>query len=189
MRQRIGTFFLILLFVQLAGIGCKKQASDSDNVRSALYSEAASIRPGQPFWVGAFFKIKPGWHIYWKDPGDSGMATEVQWKLPDGFGSGPIHWPNPEKFQDSAGVTYGYKHEVLLMAEILPPANLKPGRKAKISARIRWLECREICVPGKADLTLTLPVQSGSASLNSDFTELFARSRSKISQPKQEVHP
>jgi thiol:disulfide interchange protein DsbD len=133
----------------------------SRHVQASLVAEHQSIRPGEPFWVGLRLKMEPGWHTYWKNPGDSGLPTRIKWTLPDGFEAGPIDWPYPEPFSQGPVTSYGYEHEVLLPVAITPPASLLPGRPVTLAARVDWLECQEACLPGRADLSLTLPVTPG----------------------------
>ena len=124
-----------------------------------LISEPKPIEPGRPFTVGLRFQPKPGWHIYWKNPGDSGMASSVQWKLPPGYTAGPLQFPLPEKILLSPLISYGYELETLLLAEITPPAGQPLPPKFQIGVDLDWLVCKEICLPGKASLNLNVSSQ------------------------------
>ena len=62
----------------------------TDNVRAELLADVAAVKPGEPFWVGLRQTIRPKWHTYWKNPGDSGLPTEITWKLPEGAKADPI---------------------------------------------------------------------------------------------------
>src|SRR4051812_25492822 len=73
-------------------------------VAATLLCDRASIERGKPFDVGVLFKIKPGWHVYWKNPGDSGIATSVDFKLPDGFTVGELQFPVPERIDAPGGI-------------------------------------------------------------------------------------
>ena len=128
-------------------------------VEVALVSEADSIRPGQPFRVGLRLKMAPGWHTYWKNPGDAGLPTKLTWTLPEGFTAGPIQWPRPERISLPPLMSYGYNDEVLLPVEITPSGLARPGARAP-GGEADWLECKETCLPGKAELELTLPVEA-----------------------------
>jgi len=133
----------------------------SRHVQASLVAEHESIRAGEPFWVGLRLKMEPGWHTYWKNPGDAGLPTRVKWTLPEGFEAGPIDWPYPRPFSQGPVTSYGYEDEVLLPVPISPPPSLTPGKPVTLAARVDWLECQEACVPGRADLSLTLPVTAG----------------------------
>ena len=142
-----------------------------------LIAEPKPIEHGQPFTVGLRFRPEPGWHIYWQNPGDSGMAPSVQWKLPPGYTAGPLQFPLPEKILVPPLVSYGYELETLLLAEITPPAGQPLPPKVQIGADLDWLVCKEICLPGKASLTLTLSTQPKD---NIDLQGLFDEIRREM---------
>src|SRR5689334_17387874 len=89
-----------------------------------LISEARSMQPGSPFTVGLHFKLEPGWHIYWKNPGDSGQPPRIQWDLPGGITAGSIEWPTPKKLPVGPLLDYGYEDDVLLPITLQVPAGL-----------------------------------------------------------------
>ena len=168
-------------------------------VKPELLADTSAIVPGKPFTVGLLLRMAPGWHTYWKFPGDAGLPTELKWKLPPGWKISEIQWPIPLKTIDPGDIqTYGYVDEVLLMQEITPPnvvagigdagnvarADHEPGSSipattVKLSADANWLVCEKICIPGSATLQLELPVSATSQPAN---TELFARYRRLLPQ-------
>jgi DsbC/DsbD-like thiol-disulfide interchange protein len=150
------------------------------HVQARLISENRSIKPGLRFWVAVWLKMDDGWHTYWKNPGDSGLPTSVEWVLPEGFIAGDIHWPYPHKFETSGLVNFGYEGEVFLLTEIKPPASLRAGTIAHLSAGVDWLVCREECIPGHAELTLELPVMEKNPELDAKWTEHFKNTRKKL---------
>jgi len=102
-----------------------------------------------------------GWHIYWKNAGDAGLATSVSWKMPAEFKAGKILWPTPQTIALPSVTDFGYENETLLMVPVKVPENLKPGETFKFAAKVQWLVCNEICVPGEADLQLEIPMATG----------------------------
>ena len=134
------------------------QAPAGRHVKASLVAEAAAVRPGQPLTVGVRLEMEKGWHTYWRNPGDSGLPTRVTWDLPAGFAAGEIRWPYPARFRTGPLVSYGYEDEVLLPVEIRVPATLAAS-EVRIAARVDWLECQEACLPGRADVSLILPVK------------------------------
>jgi thiol:disulfide interchange protein DsbD len=142
-----------------------------------LIAEPKPIEPGKPFTVGLRFRPEPGWHIYWKNPGDSGMAPTVQWKLPEGYTAGSLQFPVPEKILAPPLVTYGYEMETLILAEITPPAGQPLPTKIKIGADLDWLVCKEICLPGKASLDFNVSSQPKD---NIDLQGLFDEIRREM---------
>lgn len=130
------------------------------HVEAELVSEVKSIQPGQSFFVALRLKMEEGWHTYYKDPGDSGLPTKIQWTFPEGFQAGEILWPRPEKIEIPPIVDYGYHNEVFLLTQIKAPKNLPVGKEAILNAKASWLACKDICIPGEANLTLQLPVEN-----------------------------
>jgi thiol:disulfide interchange protein len=143
-------------------------------VKAELLANTGAIVPGKPFTVGLLLRMVPHWHTYWKFSGDAGIPTEIKWQLPPGWKVGEIQWPIPSKLKDPGDIeTYGYENEVLLMQEITPPAKID-NPSAKLSAQATWLVCEKLCIPGSANLELTLPRSTSNEPANS---ELFARFR------------
>ncbi len=123
-----------------------------DLVKAGLVAEAASIAPGATLWVDLRLEVKPGWHVYWQNPGDSGLPTTIDWKLPPGFSAGHILWPVPEHFVQNGIGNYGYAGTVDLLVPIAAPKELAAGQTAVLDAEASWLACADICIPGGAKL-------------------------------------
>ncbi|MCJ2036915.1 protein-disulfide reductase DsbD family protein [Methylobacterium sp. J-068] len=130
----------------------------TDLLKASLVGEPSAIRPGAPFTVAIRMVMRPNWHVYWRNPGDSGLAPEVAWTLPAGFSAGPIQWPAPSRIPVAHLMNFGYEGETVLLTEITPPASLGSGKPATLQAKLTYLVCERECVPGSADLRLTLPV-------------------------------
>lgn len=156
-----------------------------DLVQASLLAEPAAIQPGEPFTVGIRMVMKPHWHVYWRNPGDSGLAPEIAWTLPSGFAAGPIAWPTPERIPVAHLVNYGYEGETVLLVAVTPPATLAPGRPVTLTAKLTYLVCERECVPGSADLRLTLPVAAAGTSVGAkpENRALFAAARESLPLP------
>jgi thiol:disulfide interchange protein len=122
-----------------------------------LILSADPARPGDTVWAGVEMKMEPGWHTYWKNPGDAGMATKIEWQLPPGVSAGDIQWPLPEKLPPLEVTTYGYNDEVVLLVPLKLAADLKPG-PLELKAKVSWLECKEACLPGSDSVEATLNI-------------------------------
>jgi thiol:disulfide interchange protein len=144
-----------------------------EHVVAELVSEVSAVVPGQPFWVALKLVHDEHWHTYWINDGDSGLPTKIRWELPEGFSAGPIVWPYPERIPMPPLVSFGYEGETWLLTEITPPAELQ-GTEVVLNANVSWLMCKEVCLPGKAKLALTLPVGER-ADVNPDFAAARAR--------------
>ena len=137
------------------------RAATPSHVKASLVAADTSVKPGQPITVALKFIHDPHWHTYWLNPG-TGLATSLKWKLPPGWTAGEIQWPAPNVLKDKGGnvVGTGYEGELYLPVTLTPPANLAPGTPVTLEAAADWLMCEEICVPGSAKVSLTLPVSA-----------------------------
>ncbi|HEV2207486.1 MAG TPA: protein-disulfide reductase DsbD domain-containing protein [Verrucomicrobiae bacterium] len=127
------------------------------HTQARLLLAQTAAHPGQTVMAGIELHMDPGWHTYWKNPGDSGMATDVQWQLPPGFKAGPLEWPAPEKLPDPSLTTYIYQGTIMLLAPITVPADLPPG-PVQVKASVSWLECQVSCVPGQMDVQASFDI-------------------------------
>ncbi len=144
-------------------------------VTAELVAAQSSIQPGKSFLVALKLTHDTHWHSYWINPG-TGYPTSLKWKLPAGFTAGPILWPTPHVVQDKRGriTGHGYEGEVFLFVELTAPASLKPGEDVTLRATADWLMCEDVCMPGRAELELTLPVGAGSAATNPALVQAYA---------------
>jgi DsbC/DsbD-like thiol-disulfide interchange protein len=162
-----------------------QQASPQSHAKLELIAEEDSFRPGHTLWVGLHFELDDGWHIYWRNPGDSGEPPRIEWNLPAGFEAGAIRWPAPKRLGSGSVVDYGYEGQVLLMAPLRITASVKAASPVTIGASVRYLVCREICIPGKAVVTLAIPpaAKDFSRAHFSQWRELFAQTRGDWPRP------
>ena len=150
----------------------------TENVRAELLSEVAQVNPGEPFWVALRQTIRPKWHTYWKNPGDSGLPTEIAWKLPDGAKAEPIVWPTPKLENVSGVINYGYSDDVLLLVRITPPADA--AGPLTIAADANWLVCEDVCIPEEGKFALTLPVGPTATPASAATRALFDKTRREV---------
>jgi DsbC/DsbD-like thiol-disulfide interchange protein len=155
------------------------QLRAQQHLKVELISEQSPSPPGQPLWVGLLFRLEPGWHIYWQNPGDSGEPPKVQWELPAGFVAGSIRWPQPIRLGGGSVVDYGYEGQVLLMAPIQGPSSRNATSLPSLSADVKYIVCRDVCIPGKAHLTLSGPA-GGDWAL---WRALFEQTRAQLPKP------
>jgi thiol:disulfide interchange protein/DsbC/DsbD-like thiol-disulfide interchange protein len=144
-------------------------------VTASLVSDTSAIVPGKPFEVGVLLEMAPGWHTYWEYPGDAGLPTSIAWTLPDGFVAGPIQWPLPHRVIEPGDIeVYAYKDKVLLLTAIVPPTDITE-RTVTLRAKVDWLVCEQICIPGSADLELSLPLDRQAVPANEELFSAFRR--------------
>jgi DsbC/DsbD-like thiol-disulfide interchange protein len=140
-------------------------------------NENTTTQAHKSFWVGLLFRLDPGWHIYWRNPGDAGEPPRVQWELPPGFVSGPILWPQPVRLGTGSVVDYGYENQVLLMASVEAPATPAASSTQEIGADVKYIVCREMCIPGMAHVALSSPA---SPQQSSAWRQLFEQTTAQI---------
>ena len=118
---------------------------------------SVGVVPGKTFQVAVHMKMAPGWHSYYLNPGESGMATKIEWRLPPGFTAGPIRWPVPTRIVVGGVAGNVYENDAWLVTDITPPKSWWPTQRLEvIVAKVSWLLCREACVPQKSSLSITI---------------------------------
>ncbi|MCE5318201.1 MAG: thioredoxin family protein [Parachlamydia sp.] len=154
-------------------------SANEDPLRIALISEEETVQPGRPFWMALRLQIDDHWHAYWKNPGDSGMPTAVEWELPPGVTAGAIQWPYPQRFDLDSLIGYGYEGETWLLVEMTPSAAIT--REMTIKAHVRSLVCSDsACLPIESDLALQIPVAKEAPVPRKEWTVAFEQARAKL---------
>lgn len=128
----------------------------------------------EPVTVGIRFVLEPGWYLYWKNPGDSGLPPDVQWELPEGWKASALRFPVPTKFDHDGLISYGYKNEVVFLA------TLTPGREplTSLKASLDWLVCKESCLRGSA------VVEATAGSMKRESEQALADARKALPLPQ-----
>lgn len=146
----------------------------------SLISEHQSFVPGKKHWIGIYAKLKPGWHLYWKNPGDSGLPISVKWNSDINFEISKLHWPTPVRISTPPLASYGYEKEVLYLFNLTLPKHTSSSN-FKLNASIEWLICKEICLPESFKLTLKRNIAKNT-SLNASTQALFKRYKDLLPQ-------
>jgi thiol:disulfide interchange protein DsbD len=174
---------LACAIIVLAALSTPGAPAAEPRVRIELVSEAASIRPGGAIWVGLRQRIRPGWHTYWINPGDSGEPTAIEWTLPAGFRAGAIEWPQPERIPVGPAMSFGYSGEVVLPVRITAPAGLAAGSRVTLRGQASWLVCEKTCIPEEAPFALALAVGDEKPSPDPRGAALIAQARAAVPTP------
>lgn len=156
--------FLCLLVMTAPSQALAQSRSDiveQPHLNAKLMSEQAQVAAGSSFWVAVKLMPEAGWHTYWMNPGDSGLATQIQWQLPDGATVGPILWPIAEKYRIGPLANYGFEGDTYLLQKITLTDDFS-AQQLSLANRVDWLVCEEYCIPGHAEFELTLPIASDS---------------------------
>lgn len=154
--------FLLAALLPLAALAAGPVVT-TPQVRAELVAHAPEgVAPGKPLWLGLQIDHQPHWHTYWKNPGDSGLPTTMEWSLPAGLKAGDIDWPTPRKLPIGPLMNYGYEGRLLLPVPVQVDA-APAGGTLSLRLKAEWLVCKDVCIPESGDFTLELPTQAATA--------------------------
>ncbi|MDJ0387589.1 protein-disulfide reductase DsbD family protein [Roseomonas sp. E05] len=152
--------FLAILSLAAPALALESAPVRSERARMSLAAELDAVAPGQPFRLGLRQVLAPGWHTYWRNPGDAGAPPEISFTAPEGTRTTGFDWPAPQRIPFGPLVNYGYEGSVLLPLTVTPPASLKPGEVFTLEAEANWLVCEQVCVPEEGSFRLDFPVEA-----------------------------
>ena len=154
-----------------------KHVVTTPRVRAELVANAPDgIQPGQAIELGLLIEHQPEWHTYWKNPGDSGLATQLDWQLPPSWDAGEIAWPTPHPIRIGNLVNYGYEGKVLLPVKVQVPTTFAASNgNATVQLQATWLVCRVECIPESGQFSLSIPVNSSTGMFAADFAQAHAQ--------------
>jgi len=181
-------WFVLLLMVGLiallpAGVGrAQVPQTGWTAIQVRLVSESAAVAPGQIVTLALMMEPSEDWHGYWKNPGDSGMETQIAWELPEGLVTGAVRYPVPDRLIVSGLMNYVYEGDYALLIDVRVPEDIAPGTSLPIRARVDYLACTaEICVPESASVALDLEV--GATANAAANRAMFDRFRQALPRP------
>lgn len=131
-----------------------------------LHATTDGVAPGGETTLLVRFAIAPEWHLYWKNPGDSGLAPELVWSLPEGWSAGEPTWPAPAVLESASGDSFVYETELWLAVPLRAPVDAPLGAEAAVFLHASWLACRESCVAGEGRASLRLAVEADPSPLS-----------------------
>ena len=162
----------------------------TEQVRAELQAWAPEgVEAGKPVWLGLQLAHQPGWHTYWKNSGDSGLPTQLEWSLPAGVTAGDIAWPTPQKFPLGNLANYGYGDTVLLPVALTVAPGFKGSAAAQLDIKLKatWLTCKEVCIPQDGEFSLSIPVKGATAMHGNAFQATFAATPKPLPSGSSEV--
>ena len=172
--------FRILVWACSLGVVPELSAASKTTARLVLSAEAA--RPGDTILAGVELRMEPKWHTYWRNGGDSGTPTTIDWLLPKGVSAGDVQWPVPEKLTAAELTTYIYHDTVMLLVPLKVADNLAQG-SVELKAKVSWLECEEVCLPGAGEVTARLTIGSETKSSTDAASIQEAQKRLPLHEP------
>ncbi len=171
--------FLLLLTLLVSLPALAQEPPQESHVQVRLLANADAAVPGQTVTLGVQQLIVPGWHTYWRNPGDSGEAMNVKWALPSGYQPTDLLWPAPRRVPYGPLMNFGYTDEAVMLTDLAIPANAPIGQTLALRANVNVLVCDEICIPETQAIALDLPIRASSSPANA---ELFAGAARKLPQ-------
>ncbi len=154
---------LLLLPLLLLGAPASAQPGGR-HMNVALTAETRSVRPGETVTLAFVMRPQPGWHGYWRNPGDAGAEPRVTWRLPDGWRAEPLQYPVPDRLLVAGLMNYVYERDYALLATVRVPPSAEPGATVPIDARLDYLVCtNEVCVPEEATVSTELGIAAAAA--------------------------
>jgi thiol:disulfide interchange protein/DsbC/DsbD-like thiol-disulfide interchange protein len=185
-------FLSFILFGLLCGVSSAGNLAEhlgtgnvvtTSRVRAELMAYAPEgVQAGKPLWLGLQLQHQPGWHTYWKNPGDSGLPTQLNWTLPAGVVAGEMAWPTPKKIPVANLANYGYEGTVLLPVPVTVTSSFQAaGADITVLLKAHWLVCKTECIPEEGEFNLKLPVQGSTALARPLFDA------AQLNQPKAHV--
>jgi thiol:disulfide interchange protein len=161
---RLSRLIFVLLALLAAGLPARAVSSSADapHVHVQLVLPEGSLYPKVSNDAGLYFKLEPGWHVYWKNPGDAGEPPHIHWTLPEGVTAGPLQFPAPKRLPLGPLMDFGYEDEVLFPFKLNLAKTMKAG-PIVLHAKVDWLVCSSVCIPGKAELEASAQVDASDA--------------------------
>ncbi|MGD0632348.1 MAG: protein-disulfide reductase DsbD domain-containing protein [Terracidiphilus sp.] len=184
MRLFRSIFALTLMLAAGLPARAVSATADAPHVHVQLVVPASAFSRGEAADAGLYFKIDPGWHVYWKNAGDAGEPPHMKWTLPDGIAAGPLEFPAPRRLPLGPLMDFGYEDEVLFPFKLNVAQTAMPGW-AVLHAKVDWLVCQASCIPGKAELEVTRGVTEhpGRSALLAADEALFKRLSGRLPKP------
>jgi DsbC/DsbD-like thiol-disulfide interchange protein len=175
-------FFSLFVLALLLAPAIGASAASIPHGTVDIVAENQWITPGRQAYFGLNFRLDKGWHIYWLNPGDSGQPPRVEWHLPTGLSAGEIEWPAPQRLGNSTIVDFGYDDAVMLLVSMRASSTVATTEAVQLAGELKVLVCREICIPGKAQVSMALAIKSAPPEVDARSSELFAAARKSLPQ-------
>lgn len=159
------------------------ETESSEPITMRMVAEETSIQAAKPFWVALHLNIQPGWHTYWKNPGMTGMACNIQWKLSEGLEVNKVLWPTPKRYVEDSISYFGYEKEAIVLVEMMPTKSLSAdlNKPLSIQATVEWVACNvEACLPGESSGSIELPITPKDPLIVDAEAPLFALARQNM---------
>ena len=180
MRRITAIFGMFAVLATVPAVAASDSA-EAKHLHVQLVFPQTQLSVSAPNKAGLYFKLEPGWHVYWVNAGDSGEPPHVKWTLPAGVTAGPLQFPAPTRLPLGPLMDFGYEGKLWLLTSLRAPANAQPGT-VLLKAKVSWLVCKEICIPEETQLTLPLGIGAAPSPSYPDIAAQFGAARAKSPQ-------
>ncbi len=182
--SRAGKWLAVLMLavaamLALAGPASAQKEGKSDHADATLLLERAAAMPGDSFLGALRLKLADGWHVYWKNAGDSGLPPGAGWTNSPEVTPGEFKFPTPHAIPLQTLMNYGYEGEVVFPFDVKIADTAAVGSSLTIGAKFEYLICADICIPEDVTLSVTLPV-AGTPSINDTDSGIIAKTLPSI---------
>jgi len=180
---------LLTALIVTAGVADRSLASQSASVKkehvvAQALADRAALNPGETAQLAVMLKMDPAWHVYWRNAGDTGSPTNIEWSGPAGFKFGRVQFPVPVVHTDKiVGDTYIHEGTSYFLVDVVVPENAPVGKTVELTAKVDWLVCKEACILGDAELTLKMPIAAKGAAVKPANADALKKARSALPLP------
>lgn len=176
---------IIQIFLLLALLSVSLTAQTRSNASAQIVFDSYSLEINRTILIGIFIELKNDWHIYWRNPGDSGMPTSIDFDLPDGVKISEIKWPAPKAFEYDGLASYGYEKRVLLLADLSVTENYTLG-SIEITANLKSLICKDVCIPFNTSVSTEIDMVNNFKA-DEQISKLFIDARNNLPEVKHNI--
>ncbi|MFQ6048541.1 MAG: protein-disulfide reductase DsbD domain-containing protein, partial [Phycisphaerae bacterium] len=149
-------------------------------VKASLLADVQAVQPGGSVTLAVRLKIDPQWHVYWRNPGQTGLPTRIELTVPKGFKAGPVQVPPPVELSSGGILSYALHDPAVYLIDVQAPPDAPIGQEVTFRAKVKWLACKVQCIPGQAELSLSLPVEPADRPARPANVELFRAARARL---------
>ena len=156
MHFLVSRFLLVVAVLSAACVPAWAQTGRSAHIEARLIAQSMTVPKGGDALLVLDYAATPGWHTYWTNPGDAGLAAAFRWNLPDGMTVSDTRWPTPKILPTLGLTSYGYDSRALVVITVHDNGSFAPGDALPVKAHIDFLVCKDVCIPEGLDVGLVM---------------------------------